>query len=119
MADGAVTSYRDLDVWKVGRRLVRDVYVATRSLPDDERFGLVSQMRRAVVSIPCNIAEGYGRGTRQEYIRYLRMARGSAAELETQVTLCEDLGYDLPCGELRQTLTRCHQLLNGLLRSLR
>ncbi|MBU0607461.1 MAG: four helix bundle protein [Armatimonadetes bacterium] len=113
-----MTDYHDLDAWKVARKLVKDVYVATRALPEDERFGLVSQMRRAAVSIPSNIAEGYGRGTRQEYIRYLRLARGSAAELETQVMLCDDLGYDLACPALRDNLTRCRQLLSGLLRSL-
>ena len=113
-----VNDYRDLDAWKVARGLVKDVYVATRSLPEDERFGLTSQMRRAAVSIPCNIAEGYGRGSRQEYIRYLRIARGSAAELETQVILCEDLGYSLSKSDLADTLRRCHQLLNGLLRAL-
>jgi len=118
MEQRPITDHKDLDAWKIARRLVRDVYVATRALPEDERFGLTSQMRRAAVSIPCNIAEGYGRGAKQEYIRYLRIARGSAAELGTQIMLCEDLGYHLDSPALNDHLARCRQLLNGLLRSL-
>ena len=118
MALPPVTDYKDLEAWKVGRRLVREVYLATRALPQDERFGLIAQMRAAAVSIPSNIAEGYGRGTRQEYIRFLRIARGSAAELETQVILCQDLGHLPPDLPMTRTVTMCRQLLNALLRSL-
>ncbi len=118
MEPRSIADHKDLDAWKVARSLVRDVYVATRALPEDERFGLTSQMRRAAVSIPCNIAEGYGRGAKQEYIRLLRIARGSAAELETQIMLCEGLGYRLDCLALHDSLARCRQLLNGLLRAL-
>lgn len=118
MEQRPITDHKDLDAWKVARQLVTDVYVATRRLPDEERFGLTSQMRRAAVSIASNIAEGYGRGTRQEYIHYVRLARGSAAELETQVILCGDLEYPLDSPTLHDNLARCRQLLNGLLRAL-
>lgn len=80
-------TYRDLDVWQVAMTLTESVYQSTASMPSTERFGLVSQMRRAAVSVPSNIAEGYGRGRRREYIRSLTNARGSLCELETQVTL--------------------------------
>lgn len=114
-----ITDFKQLDAWKVARRLVRDVYVATRALPEDERFGLTSQMRRTAVSIVSNIAEGYGRGSRQEYIHFLRISRGAAAELETQVLLCQDLEFPIDAEALLENLRRCYQLLNGLIRSLK
>jgi four helix bundle protein len=113
-----ITDFKQLDAWKVARGLVREVYVSTRSLPEDERFGLTSQMRRTAVSITSNIAEGYGRGSRQDYIRFLRIARGAATELETQVLLCQDLEFPIDVESVLENLKRCYQLLNGLLRSL-
>ncbi len=71
--------------------LVKEIYLITQSLPKSELFGLVSQMQRAVVAIPSNIAEGYKRGHRQEYIQFLSLANGSAAELETQLLLTKEL----------------------------
>jgi four helix bundle protein len=84
-------SYRDLEVWKRSLLLVSDVYRVTRRLPPDERFGLTSQMRRAAVSVTCNIAEGYGRVTRGEYINHLSIARGSLMEVEALCAVCETL----------------------------
>ena len=78
-----VKSYRDLIAWQRARDLVREVYLLTATFPVGERFGLVSQMDRSAVSIPSNIAEGYGRATTQDYLHFLRIARGSAYELET------------------------------------
>jgi len=86
-------SFRELRVWKESYALCRDVYRDTASLPREERYGLSSQIRRAAVSIPSNIAEGYGRKTTGEYIQFLYIAYGSECELETQVQLCRDLGY--------------------------
>ena len=83
----------DLEVWRESMRLVREVYRLTASFPDEERFGLTSQMRRAAVSIPSNIAEGAARGGTQELLRYLRIARGSLAELDTQMLIARDLGF--------------------------
>lgn len=87
-----VKSYRDLVAWQKARKLVKEVYLLTATFPVGERFGLVSQMERAAVSIPSNIAEGYGRATTQDYLRFLRVARGSAYELETQILLAGDIG---------------------------
>lgn len=84
-------SYRDLEVWKRSLLLVEDVYRVTRNLPPDERFGLTSQMRRASVSVTCNIAEGYGRSTRGEYLNHLSSARGSLYEVEALCEVCQAL----------------------------
>ena len=88
-----VESYEDLRVWQASIDLVEGVYNLTRAFPDDERFGLVSQLRRAVVSIPSNIAEGWGRGSKQDYIRFLRIARGSLYEVRTQLVLVQRLEF--------------------------
>ena len=87
------TTYRDLDVWKVSLLLTTEVYRVTRRLPPDERFGLTAQMRRASVSITCNIAEGYGRATRGEYLNHISMARGSLNEVETLCEVCRALEF--------------------------
>lgn len=83
----ALKTPRDLDVWKKAVDCVEEVYKLTRDFPDDEKFGLTGQMRRAAVSIPANIAEGYGRTHRGDYLRHLSYARGSLAELETHLII--------------------------------
>lgn len=90
---GTIRSYQDLDAWKLAMRLTRTVYEVSKGFPSDERFGLTSQVRRASVSIPSNIAEGWGRGSTQDYARFLRIARGSVYEVETQLIIARDLGY--------------------------
>ena len=87
-----IRSYRDLSAWQKARLLVKEVYLLTAGFPVGERFGLVSQMDRSAVSIPSNIAEGYGRAMTKDYLHFLRIARGSAYELETQLVLAQDLG---------------------------
>lgn len=84
-------NYRELDVWKKARMLVKDIYVLTKTFPEDERFGLISQMRRCAVSIPSNIAEGSGRSTDKDFANFLSISLGSSYELETQVWLSHDL----------------------------
>ena len=86
-------SYKELIAYQKGYELCLEVYKATGSYPKEEIYGLVSQMRRAVVSIPSNIAEGYRRKTRKEYIYFLRIALGSCSELETQISLSYDLKF--------------------------
>ena len=86
-------SYRDLRVWNTAIALVLEVYRVTASFPQTERFGLTSQLRRAAVSVPSNIAEGHSRSTRGEYKNSLSIARGSVAEIEVQLTLAKELGY--------------------------
>ena len=90
---GSIRDYKDLAVWQRARELVQELYRLTEGLPREELFGLSAQIRRAAVSIPTNIAEGYGRQSLIDYIRFLKVARGSCYELETQLILCSDLGY--------------------------
>ena len=108
--------YRDLETWKKAMDLVKAVYVATRHFPKDELYGLTSQMRRAAVSIPSNIAEGYGRNTRNELHHFLGQARGSLAELETQLQIAESLGYltSAQASGLLSASARLGHLLTGL-----
>lgn len=91
--ESRVQSYRDLRVWQHARILVKEVYGAAKVLPKEEMFGLISQIKRAVISIPSNIAEGSSRRTTKEFIRYINIATGSLAELETQLLLAQDLEY--------------------------
>lgn len=86
-------SYRDLEVWKKGMDAVAEVYGLTRGFPAEERFGLAAQMRSAAVSIPANIAEGYGRAHRKEYLQHLYIARGSLMELETHLAIAVRLEF--------------------------
>jgi four helix bundle protein len=89
--ESQIRTFRDLKVWKKGMAIAKLVYQFTEKLPQSEKFGLVSQMRRAAVSLPSNIAEGFRRRHPTDYRRFLHMALGSAAELEVHVELCEDL----------------------------
>ena len=85
--------FKELKVWQKGRALVKEVYLMTQSFPKEELFGITSQMRRAVVSIPANIAEGSGRNSNADFSRFLDIANGSAFELETLVILSLDLEF--------------------------
>jgi four helix bundle protein len=88
-----IRGYRDLEVWQLSMQLVERVFKMTGRLPDEQRFGLASQMQRAVISIPSNIAEGHAKRLGKDYPRHLRIAAGSVAELETQIELCVRLGF--------------------------
>lgn len=88
-----IRSFRDLKVWQRGMSVAEAAYRLTQGFPVEERFGLTSQIRRAAVSIPANIAEGHGRGTRAAYASFLRIARGSLRELETHLLLAERLNF--------------------------
>ncbi|MBL1232391.1 MAG: four helix bundle protein [Vicingaceae bacterium] len=88
-----IRSYKDLLVWEKGILIVKQTYKLTNLLPDNEKFGLTSQLRRAAVSIPSNIAEGYGRDYTRNYSQFLKIARGSLMELETQLIICRELEY--------------------------
>ena len=94
--NGEIKSHRDLLIWQKGMALAKQVYAMTRAFPGDERFGLTAQMRRAVVSVPSNIAEGQARRGRKEFVQFLSHAEGSLAELDTQLALAAELGYCLP-----------------------
>ena len=115
-----VQSYRDLIVWKKSMSLVLDVYRSTNAFPKTETYGLISQMRRAAVSIPSNIAEGQARLTTLEFKQSLGHARGSLMEVETYILLAQGLGYlqlDQSEGLLVGT-AEVGKILNGLLNSL-
>src|SRR4051794_34015351 len=110
--------FEDLFVWQKSMSLVTNVYSLTRTFPSDERFGLTSQMRRAAVSIPSNLAEGHARHTTKEYVLFVSNAEGSAAELQTQVCIAIELGYcgtggaDIVTGqlyEIRKMLNACEE----------
>ncbi len=88
-----IKTYRDLNIWNAGIALVKDVYNCTEKFPKHEIYGLVSQMRRAAVSIPSNVAEGFRRYHNKEYKQFLYVALGSCAELETQITIAMELNY--------------------------
>ena len=90
---GRIKTYRDLDIWKKSIELVKDIYRLTEKFPKQEMYGLVSQMRRAAISIPSNVAEGFRRHHNREYIQFMYMSLGSCAELETQVTIAKELKY--------------------------
>jgi len=113
-------SYKDLVVWQKAMELVTAVYRATTSFPKDELFGITSQLRRAAVSIPSNIAEGQGRLSEKELRFFLGQARGSLMEVETQLQIAENLGYLEK--QVTETLFRmCAEvgrILNGLLASV-
>lgn len=121
VAEGRIRSYRDLRVWQEGMDLAEAVYAAPQSFPADERFGLTSQLRRAAVSVPSNIAEGWGRGATGEYKQFLRYARASLREIETQWLLAGRLGFLSPeaVADLEQRADRLGRQLLSLMRALR
>ena len=86
-------SYRDLEVWQRSMQLAKRIYQVTQKFPSDERFGLTNQLRRAPVSVPSNLAEGHARFGAGEFSRFISIAMGSVAEIETQILLSADLGY--------------------------
>ena len=114
-----VRSYRDLIVWQKSMALVKQVYWCTQSFPKTEVYELTSQLRRAAVSVPSNIAEGQGRRSTGEFKQFLGNARGSLLELETQILIAQDLGY-FPEGKVHKLLdcsAEIGRVLNGLLAS--
>ena len=113
--------HRDLDVWKKGMRFTKDIYKATESFPKHELYGLTSQVRRAAVSIPSNIAEGAARNTRKDFIQFLYCALGSCSEVETQLELSEMLGYigNDSYTELMESREAIAKMLFGLIKSLK
>jgi four helix bundle protein len=115
-----IASYRDLDVWQLAMDIVVDIYRVTRAFPAEERFGLAAQLRRAAVAIPSNIAEGHSRLGPGEFRRFVSIARGSVAEVETQLAVAVVLGYVNAEGiaSLPSQLDRLSKMLFGLYRRL-
>jgi len=114
-------NYRDLEVWQKSYALALDVYRLTSEFPKREVYGMVSQLTRAAVSIPSNIAEGYSRGHTADYVRFLYIARGSLAEIDTQLMLSRDLGYIEAevCLRILKRYEHLERMLSALIRGLK
>ena len=113
--------YKDLTVWQKAMDLTTEIYRLTQKLPKEELYGLTNQLRRAAVSIPSNIAEGNARFSGQEYVRFLSIARGSNAEVETQLLLCVRLDY-LTQSDIEETLSlndEIGKMLTTMIKKLR
>ncbi len=113
-------NYKELKVWQKSYQFCLEVYKITKEFPKEERYGLTSQIRRAAVSVPSNIAEGYGRKTTPEYIQALYVAYGSNCELETQILLSKDLGYIKvqDTEKLQRDIGEVERMLKALIKSL-
>ena len=113
-----LTGHRDLRVWQDAMTLVRTVYIFTRDFPKDEQYGLSSQLRRAAVSVPSNIAEGAARTSKREFAQFLSVARGSLAEVETQILIAKDLGYLTEDEGLLASVSALLRSISALMKSL-
>lgn len=115
-----IEGFKDLMVWQLGMELSERVYNMTKTFPDEEKFGLTSQLRRAVVSVPANIAEGHARNSTKEYLRFLSFAVGSLAEVETFVELSIRLSLVTAerTSQLLESIAEERRMLRGLQRSL-
>ena len=110
--------HHTLKAWQEAMQLVKEVYAVTASFPREESYGLTSQIRRAAVSIPSNIAEGAARTGTKEFLRFLSIARGSVSELETQIILAKELNFMKSNEELLEKINGVFGLLGGLMNSL-
>ncbi|MCR4965696.1 MAG: four helix bundle protein [Bacteroidales bacterium] len=108
-----IQSYKELIVWQKAMDMVANVYKLTQDLPKEELFALTSQIRRAAISVPSNIAEGYGRQSKKEYLHFLSVANGSVCEIETQLLLCAKIGYlsEESIKETLQTLSEIGKMI--------
>lgn len=104
-----MNGYKDLIVWQKSMKLVSEIYILTRKLPKEEIYGIVNQMRRAAVSIPSNIAEGYERNSKKEFVKFLYIAKSSRAELETQIYICLQENY-ISCEEADKVFKLCLEI---------
>ncbi len=113
-----IKSFKELIVWQRGVDLAKEVYSMTKNLPAKEAFGLQSQMCRAAVSIPSNIAEGHRRGTKKDFVHFLRIADGSAAELETQVLIAESVHRNIDSSRAKLLLEEVQKMLTSMIRKV-
>ena len=111
-------THKDLEVYKLSLDLVEDIYKLTKSFPASENFGLTSQLRRAAVSLPSNIAEGSSRGSTKDFIRFLNIASGSLTEKETQLVIAERIGYIIFSEALQNNIITIRKMLYRLKQSL-
>ena len=113
-----IERFEQLTVWQTAHRLVLSVYRITNKLPSDEKFGLISQMRRSAVSVPANIAEGFKRRGTNEKTRFYNISQASLAELRYYFILCRDLEYDIGYPDLAQQAEQVGKQLGALIRSI-
>jgi four helix bundle protein len=113
--------HKKLEAWTKAIALTTKIYKLTENLPEAEKFGLISQMRRAAVSVASNIAEGAARNTKKEFVQFLFTAQGSLSELDTQIIICKELGYvsDEDCDLIDREMESESKLIAGLIRYLR
>jgi len=113
-------NFKELKVWKEAMELSKIIYNITKSFPNEEKFGLTSQIIRCTISVPSNIAEGCGRGTDKEFARFLSISRGSTYELETQLILAHNFAYlsTVDCNNIIEKLSQIQRMLNGLIQTL-
>lgn len=113
-----IRSFHDLRAWQLGRMLVKHIYELTRTFPKEELYSLTSQLRRAAISVPSNIAEGYSRRGLGDYLNFVNIAIGSLAELETQLILAQDLGFCSAQAVNKNLVDESQRVLFGLRNSL-
>ncbi len=113
-------SYRDLIVWQKSMEMITLIYQLIKQFPDDEKFGLTSQLKRCSVSIPSNIAEGYGRNYTKDYVRFLNISRGSLYEMQTQLQVALNLNFvdDLTLEKINNLSVEIEKMLNSLIKKL-
>ena len=111
--------HKDLDVWNKAMDLVENIYTCTKDFPKEEVYGLSSQIKRAAVSVPSNIAEGAGRKGNKEFIQFLYISMGSLSEVETQILLAKRLGFIENVQNITQDIVKIKQMLNGLINYLK
>ena len=111
-------NFREIKIWQEALLLVKDVYLLTANLPKEEKYGLTSQINRSAVSIPSNIAEGSGRFSNKEFVRFLEIAISSSYELETQLILVEEL-FNLATNETIEKLHALQNRIGGFMRQIR
>ncbi len=115
-----IRCYKDIVAWQKAYELGKAIHALTKGFPDEEKYGITSQLRRASVSIASNIAEGYGRGTTPDYLRFLKIARGSIYEVDTQLQFSRDFEYAPPdCFQAtKEILDEAERVLAGLIRAI-
>lgn len=115
-----MVNVQELKVWQASRELTKKIYLASKNFPTFEQFGLTAQIRRAAVSVVSNISEGHDRGTSKEFIHFLRISRGSVAEIQAQLIVALDIGYlsEEDYKELNELSIEIHKMLNGLIKSI-
>ncbi|HEX9805071.1 MAG TPA: four helix bundle protein [Candidatus Dojkabacteria bacterium] len=116
-----INSFKDLIVWQKSIYLVKEIYKISKRFPDEERFGLTSQIRRSAVSIPSNIAEGRSRGSRKDFVRFLYVSLGSLSELETQLIIAKDLEFisSVEIEDIQNLIIELSKMLNRLITKLK